>query len=1448
MRRDLYKYTVLTLSILIFWLCIIPLIFSRIVPVVCENLSYNTSYEVKIENPRLHLNIIPVASLEAKNISVKSKNDDNKLQIDNLNLQIRILPLFSGRIHIDKILADNFNLNAILDVNSKPDKKFLKLINKTRVICDSVDIKKIHTSLTQKETGQKALCAAEDVLYISNGRFVKFNLKSEFDINNAVSKEDVKIFLPKDNNIKKSIINIHILNLDIAPIADYLKNYMPQDFMYAKGTIDADIDKQHLSALLKGIEVRRKDEAKSIVFPDELNITSGLDLTRKTISVKNAEIKSANINTVLNGTISEYLDRPIPEYNINVRLNKSKIEDFISMLPDFKTEDIDAYKLKKYKFYGDIIGNFSVKGDNLEPSLNGHIFVNNGILTKPIPNASGASVKLDFKGKYLNFDVVVPAGYNEKVNVRGGVELYNVKYSDMRVWSTQNVDLATAEEKVVPIHEILNFVIGPVPIMDIKGKGNIDIIVKGNRKNPHIWGILNFKNVTTHFLEIPDLVLTNADAILKFDDENAVFNLKKGLVNGKNFSIDGTCNLSGKFDFDVKTNNQKLDDLYKAVKTSTMIDEIKNMIPPFDMVQGLTNLKLKVYGNIKNIEDAKFNKNFYSKGSMELLNNAFKLQNIVTHNVSGIINFENTNIQMQIASFIGYSPLNLSAVINDKYADIAVNIPKLNLRDIVPKNDKFAQEISDIFVKINAKYRGRLDEIEYDKAELDAQILNVAKNNRLKLSNGKISLKDDKLVVNDINGSFDNTKSSFKLNFRADKISSNPVLNGNIQLKDFELFLVNSLAESSFIPDNISKMIKLIRFEKGKINLNAKISNNNVNASTDIGGIEFVYTPLELPVKVINGSIYIRKNYLGLNKINFMADDMPILADGGINNIFTKPDFNLYVNTKPKQTFVDKYVNNNRIYPIKLRGDIICLARMRGTADNFNLESEVNLAKDSSIYYLGATVGDIENAIALDLDMNVINNTMIKIKEFSYDKIIDSQAKRQTNLNMLKASGGIDILNNDILFRDLKLKTSHPTDVRILNILFKKPNIKQGQFSSDLRVNGTMTNPRLTGNFSISETNIPFFDTTMKTISLIFKDKTIELSSKGEVLGNDIIFKGLFRNKLTMPYYVENAEVYTKDIDVNYITNRLKTVQANDVSSLDSFAAVDIKNVVIKNLKLKADRVILRNMTVSNVDANISVNEKKVFNVNKVKFNAAHGSIDGRFSYNLLNNNAWIHLNTKNIDANDMAIAMFGLGNQIYGDLTGNVKLSCNGTDFDKCMNTLNGSVVFDVTDGRMPKLGSLEYLLKAGNLIKGGLTSLSLNNVIDVLVPLKTGNFSEIYGQMSVKNGVTNDIEISSRGKDLSLFITGSYNFGTSNAEMEVLGLLSKNISTMLGPIGNVSINTLFNIVPGIDLSKDSKLLERINRIPGLELNSKAFRKFIAEINGNINGDNYVRSFKWIN
>ena len=1449
MNKNYHKYIVVFLSILAFFLCLVPLFLSRAIPIICENLSYNTQYNVTVKNPKVYLNVIPVVTLKADDISVKSKSSDEFYNIKNLRLKIRILPLISGRVHINKISTDSVDIKTKINEDIALDKDFVSSLSDIKLICNNVNLNDIKINISQENKKQNINLTSDNISYANTRRYLRLYSNSILKINDKNSDIKIDLNLPKNNDIKKSKINIELTNFDINPLSEFFRSYLPKDLKLAKGMLDLKINNKNLNAEIRNTGIIMNDDAKSIIFPAKLNINSELSITGKDILIKDAKITSANINTIINGKISDFMKNRIPVYDVNVLINKSRIEDFISMLPIFKTEDIDSYKLKKYKFYGDIIGNLTIKGKDLEPSVTGDIFVNNGILTKPIPNASGATVKLNFKGKYLNFDVNVPAGGSEKVLVKGGVELYNVKYADMRVWSTKNVDLATAEDKVVPLHEILNFVIGPVPIMNIKGRGNIDITIKGNRKNPHVWGGLNFYDVTTHFFEIPDLILSNADAVLTFDDENAVFTLNKGQIDGKNILLKGVCNLAGKFDFDVQAEGQKLAHLYKSIKTSaSIVNDIKTMIPDLDSSEGLANLKLKVYGNIKDIEYVKFNENFFVKGTLELLNNIIESKGVKITSVNGKINFDNTNADLMIKALIGKSPLDVKALIKNDYADANIIIPNLNLKDIIPNDDKFKKDIADINVDLNAKYKGSASNIEYDKIDFSAKILNVAKNNKLRLSNGLISYTNGKLQIKNIKGKFTDTNSSFDINMQGQKLNENPVFSGHIVLKEFELGLLNMFGTYDIVPQNIRKIINTVNFERGKISSDIKISNNNVNASTNIGGVEFVYRPIELPIKIVNGSLYIRKNYLGLNKINLMADDMPILIDGGVDNIFSKQDFNIYINSKPKQDFVDKYFNNNRIYPLKIKGDIVYSAKFKGEKDNFDCKAEANLAKDSSIYYLGATIGDIENAIILNLNMNVLKQKFVKVKEFSYDKLIESQGKRVTRLNMVKAFGGFELLNEDLIFRELRVKTSNPTDARIFNILFRKPNIKQGQFTSDLRFNGKLSNPHLIGNFHIVETDIPFLDTTMKNLSFNFKDKTIELKSTGEILGNDVKFKGTLRNKLTPPYYIENAELYTKIIDFNNLINRLKSSQVNETNAIDTLADFDIKNTVIKSMKINADAIKLRNLTASGVQANISLSEKKVFNVDKFKFDVADGDLHGNFKFDLIKNDTGITLSAKNINANDMSIALFNLDNQIYGSLTGQVNLSCNGAEFNKCMETLNGKLTFNVKDGRMPKLGSLEYLLKAGNLLKGGITGLSINSVIDILTPLKTGNFSDIYGTMTINKGVTDNIEISTRGKDLSLFITGKYNFSTSEAQMEVLGLLSKKISTMFGPLGNVSLNTLFNVVPGVDLAKDSYILDKINKIPGIELSSKAFRKFIAEIDGNINSENYVKSFSWIN
>ena len=110
--------------------------------------------------------------------------------------------------------------------------------------------------------------------------------------------------------------------------------------------------------------------------------------------------------------------------------------------------------------------------------------------------------------------------------------------------------------------------------------------------------------------------------------------------------------------------------------------------------------------------------------------------------------------------------------------------------------------------------------------------------------------------------------------------------------------------------------------------------------------------------------------------------------------------------------------------------------------------------------------------------------------------------------------------------------------------------------------------------------------------------------------------------------------------------------------------------------------------------------------------------------------------------------------------------------------------------------------------------------------------------------------MKIYSKGKNLSILITGKYELESSKADIYILGKLSKNINTILGPVGNASLNSFFNLIPGIHLdeTKDTEVIKQINSIPELSLPTDKFRIFRAKVDGDISSESFVSTFEWVN
>lgn len=1433
-------------------------------------------FDTSIVNPHIKMGYLPAVWVKADSFMILNNDNTEALAFKKINTRIKLLPLILSKAEISHFSAESLAVHLVFDKNSQ-----LKLgqyplvgmsqpkvtINKAVFQIDNYNI-----NLKDEVVNKNILLNGKDfILYdFTNDKRIKFVTNSELFVGKKVSKidTDVDIKLPlKKITEDKVNINGTISDLNLADFSTYAKYLSKNKIEQLTGIINLDVktstgedNRKKITGKIEidNLGIMQKDISASIYCKNKININTDLSLIKDGIYIEEFTLKSKGIDTHLSGTIRK-LSSKTPVVNYKLSINKSRIENILPLLPgeeDLLTE-INLYLLKKHKYYGNILGNIEIKGNYLEPSVTGNILSTDGYLTSPLPNNTPkATIKIKFTGDKSELDATVPASQTETVFVKGITNLYKDKSSDLMITSTKNVDLKIAQTVLNPLHTILRFDLGPVPVMDLRGKGNINLHVVGTNKNPHAWGAFNFENTTASFLDIHNMTLKNGKGHLTFDDQNSHFVTEAATLNGQPVSVEGTCTLLGVLNFKVSSLNQNSSDLLKIIKTSPMLKDIQDLTSPIKSAKGLINVDINLTGQVKDVHDVVFNKNIFANGKLELTSNNAQIENIPIElkNLSGNVNFKNLDMDFNLSSNLDSSKIYTSGKLKDNNINVKVISDKFTLADglkIASQQNKkipFLNDLSTISSSFTAQYKGPIDKINYNTLQIRGKVY---------------SNRGSKSVILTDGGTFELINSNFKLSPIKGTIKKNPYIitadisnintpkqdvNGYFSMSEFNLENLDNLKSldifpKEFSPDDVKDM-------KGVLDITARMRHNNLSFFTKLDGTEFVYVPKHLKVKFNSGNILVRNNTLSLNKVNAYVGEMPLFLDGKILNFYKNPDMNLYVNAKPTQEFFDQFFNNKTVYPIKLKGDINCTSKINGTKDRLAAKTEVKIEENSHIYYMGATIGDVTNPVKLYLD-NIYTPQGIKINNFKYDKIIASQNNKNFINTQVISSGTMDFLpDNNVAFRNFRVKTENPTDAKIFNIIFRKPFMKQGIFTSDLIINGTSLVPKIIGKLDVTSIDIPFVDSTVNDVNFDFKPDKIYIHSKGTVLTNRVDLTAEMRNNLASPYVIENLKLKLNDLNINKITDAIQDYEADlyrtKTSSKES-ETFDISQIIIKKAEIAADTIKIKNISAEDFTTNLSFNEKMILDIKDFKFKLAEGIVNGSVKYDFITNRVNLLMHMKNSNAQIIAEALFDLHNQIYGSITGDIALSCNAKSHESCTKSLEGNGYFIVAEGKMPKLGSLEYLLKAGNLLAGGLTGISINSIIDLITPLKTGEFESISGNMLIADGIAQNINIYSNGKDLNMYLKGSYNFSNEIADMNVYGTLSTNITSVFGKVKNASLNTLLNTIPGVSINELNPLtMAEINKIPNIDTQN-IYRIFKAEIYGDINGNDYVRSFKWI-
>jgi hypothetical protein len=1435
--------------------------------------------DIKLSNPTLKMGLLPSIWVDASDFSIIEKDKSEPFVVKNPRIKIHLLPLLIGKVQLAYFSCDKMNLKLKFDKNSRFYLGNYLLIENANAVLSLEDIKMNVNSykidLNDELQSKNILLEGNyfELLKYKSKKHIKFSTDSKLKVNDrySVINADIDVNLPFKKNFQsdKLFIDGTITNFDLSDISPYVRKFSKNKIKKLSGLVNIESKTQRLSTktnrisswlIINNLSVLGKDASSSIHYKDKLTVYTIFDVSRDALVFKKFQLLSNKINLNISGKISRITSKK-PVLDLAVAIKDSRIEDFIALIPATTQNynGINLIALKKYGYYSDLNGNISIKGKTDNPKFYGEILSTNGYITKPLQGKTPkATVKLNFSGQKIDLDILVPTSINDHLTIKGPVELFDEKNINLHIKSTPNVDLKTAQSILNPAHELFNFPLGPLPVLNLAGTANVDLIINGNQNSPHLNGAVNFRNMDASYQELA-MKLVKTSGVLKFEDKDTHFYTKSGILNDAPIKIDGRCTFNGDLDYNIQADNQELAAIIDELNKSKILTGVKKLLLPIKATSGKLNFSINLKGKVSNINDIKFGNTVFIKGKIKLLGNDIMMNNLMfpIKNISGEIGFDGSEFALNLNSVFNHSKIFIKGAIKNNIANLNITSNLINIGEVIQylpiADSKKTSNISSFLsaqTSINGSYKGPADKIDLNKIELSGKIVDrPAEGIDMILTSGDYEFKNSTLNLSKLYGNFKNNKFETALKIK-NIFQKNQQVNGTFVSNDFDISSLKDLAKYPFFTGGFKKQLGQYSNTVGRVDLNVKAENNVYSSKIKLNDIGCVYDPMNLPIKIYSGVAEFKNNKLNLYKVNSAVDSMPLLIDGIVYDIFSKPKFNIYLNSKPTQKFIEKYINTNSLYPLKIKGDIIYSARIYGTKDNFNAKTEIKLEKDSNIYYMGSTLGDANDPIRILINADVVKNS-INLINFRYQKLISSQNNKVFVSSQLSAQGLINVEGKNIKLSNFGIKTQNPTDAKIFNIIFKKPMIKQGQFTSDVVINGPISSPHLKGDLNFTGVNIPLLDTTIKDISLNFKDKTIDINSNGEIFSNKIVVSSVMENSLSQPYIFDTIDIYLEDLDINKIIKSLNNLEIEkDKHKLaDQKQELSISDVIIKKARLRADSVSVKNIYATNFFSTLSLNEKLIFSVDKFQFDIAKGKVKGDLKYNLLNSNSNLEMAIDNVNANEMAYALFDLPDQIYGLLTGEVSLACNGKSHKSCMETLSGRGGFTVADGRMPKLGSLEYLLKATNLVKSGITGLSINGIVDLITPLKTGQLEMINGSFYIDSGIANSIQIFSKGKDLSLFINGTYNFSTLIADMNIFGRLSKKISTVLGPVGNASLNTLFNTIPGLNLDEENnaQFIKDLNKIPGFELNDKMYRIFNAKVYGDINGENYVQSFRWV-
>ncbi|MBI4532880.1 MAG: hypothetical protein HY711_02945, partial [Candidatus Melainabacteria bacterium] len=247
----------------------------------------------------------------------------------------------------------------------------------------------------------------------------------------------------------------------------------------------------------------------------------------------------------------------------------------------------------------------------------------------------------------------------------------------------------------------------------------------------------------------------------------------------------------------------------------------------------------------------------------------------------------------------------------------------------------------------------------------------------------------------------------------------------------------------------------------------------------------------------------------------------------------------------------------------------------------------------------------------------------------------------------------------------------------------------------------------------------------------------------------------------------------------------------------------------------------------------------------------AQGQLHVNGSFELPNHRVIIQAQLQEVQADEVMSQLLGHRQEINGLANAQLYLDSQGRTQKELMANLTGRGQIAILNGKVTRFGELQERLVQANLFQQGLFGFNLNNLLQTVVPVRTGEFRELGAHFSILHGVCSIDELHFSGDDMRLRAAGTVNLPLGTVQLDIAGNIPRVSSSLLaGPVGQLSKKfTIQKLVQILTLHK----LEALPSFPILgDLATDRPRAFVFQVASPLGKPEAIvqsieKSFHWL-